>query len=675
MEKDPRKPNHLKGQTSPYLIQHMYNPVDWHPWGEEALDLARRENKPLLVSIGYSACHWCHVMEKESFEDREVARLMNHYFVCIKVDREERPDIDHLYMNAVQMITGQGGWPLNCFALPDGKPFWGGTYFQKEQWKNILIRVAELFMNQYQEVEEQAKQITQGIADSSFIKVNEGRATFGRDEAREMFENLMGYMDRYKGGTQGAPKFPLPNNYEFLLHYHYQSANAEALDQVLLSLRKMAMGGIYDQLGGGFARYATDTDWKVPHFEKMLYDNAQLISLYSNAFKVNPDPLFRQVVYESIDFVKQELTSPTGLFFSALDADSEGEEGRFYVWTEAEIDRILGQDADLLKQYYHLGGKGLWEDGRNILIRDESDEVFAAKHSLDKQELDEKINQAKARLLEARSLRNRPGLDDKILVSWNAMMIKGLADAYAAFGEQAFLDWAINASETILEIAKREDGGLYRNLKGERPSIPAFLEDYAWLTNALIRLYEVSAEERFLSEALRLAEYAITSFHADGTSLLTFSQMEGDKLAVPYFEFHDNVIPSSNSVMARNLFYLAHYFEKPDLGQRSSEMLRDMQRLLNKYSSSYSNWGILLLHHVYPFHTMVIAGPEAGKQLTPALSGYLPNLIVAASEKEKSALPVFKNRHNPSKTMFYVCMLGACKLPVGTFEEALSQLS
>lgn len=675
MEDYARKPNHLKGQTSPYLIQHMHNPVDWHPWGLEALELAKRENKPLLVSIGYSACHWCHVMEQESFEDPEVARLMNQYFVCIKVDREERPDIDHLYMNAVQMITGQGGWPLNCFSLPDGRPFWGGTYFQKEQWKSILIQVAELFENRYQEVEEQAEQLIKGIADSSFIRVTEGNAAFGRDEVRGMFENLMGYMDNELGGTKGAPKFPLPNNYEFLLHYHYHTGNAEALDQVLLTLRKMAMGGIYDQIGGGFARYATDIDWKVPHFEKMLYDNAQLISLYSNAFKVKPDPLFRQVVYETIEFVRRELTAPNGLFFSALDADSDGEEGKFYVWTEAEFDRLLKEDSILMKQYYHLGKKGFWENGKNILVRDESDEDFAIRHSLDHQGLEEKIRSAKARLLEARNLRNRPGLDDKILVSWNGMMIRGLSEAYAAFGDQGFLEMAINAAETIIKIAAREDGGLYRNLKGERPSISAFLEDYAWLANALISLYEVSSEERFLLEAFRLAEYALTAFHAEDTSMLSFSQKDVAKLAAPYFEFHDNVIPSSNSVMARNLFYLAHYFEKPEFGQRSSEMLRDMQRLLNKYSSSYSNWGILLLQHVYPFHTMVIAGPEAGRQLTPALRKYLPNMILAASEKEKSSLPVFENRLNPSQTLYYVCMLGACKMPAKTLEEALSQLS
>ncbi|MDX9940613.1 MAG: thioredoxin domain-containing protein [Bacteroidales bacterium] len=669
-----RKPNHLEGQTSPYLLQHLYNPVDWHPWGEEALALARRENKPLLVSIGYSACHWCHVMEQESFEDSEVARLMNQYFVCIKVDREEHPDVDHLYMNAVQMITGQGGWPLNCFALPDGKPFWGGTYFPSEQWKNILIRLAELFLNRHSEVEDQADQIIRGIADSSFIKINEGSAAFGRDEVKAMYDNLMGYMDKEKGGTRAAPKFPLPNNYEFLLHYHYQTGDRNALDQVSLSLSKMAMGGIYDQIGGGFSRYATDAEWKVPHFEKMLYDNAQLISLYANAFKVEPVPLFRQVVADTIGFVKRELTSPGGLFFSALDADSDGEEGKYYLWTEQEFEQLLKEDAPLMKAYYHLGGKGLWEQGRNILLREESDEAFASRHSLDVAELNRRVALANTSLLAARSLRTMPGLDDKILVSWNAMMIKGLADAYAAFDEQTYLNMGRDAMETLLKTAAKEDGGLYRNLKGDKPSIPAFLEDYAWVVSALVRLFEVSAEDTYLTEAARITEYALSAFQAEDTSLLAFSARGADKLAAPYFEFHDNVIPSSNSVMARNLFYLAHYFERPDWGQRSSEMLRDMQRLLNKYSSSYSNWGMLLLHHTFPFHSLVVCGEQAKKEMDKVLEKYLPNALLAFSDNTNTKIPVFGDRFKAARTWYYVCLMGACKLPVETLEEALAQL-
>jgi uncharacterized protein len=670
-----RRPNHLQGQTSPYLLQHLYNPVDWHPWGKAALDKARREIKPLLVSIGYSACHWCHVMEKESFEDAEVSRLMNQYFVCIKVDREERPDIDHLYMNAVQMVTGQGGWPLNCFAMPDGRPFWGGTYFPKEQWKGILIKVAELFQNKLKDVEAQANEITEGVSASSFIRFEGAKAEFSREEASLMFDNLIGYMDREEGGTKGAPKFPLPNNYEFLLHYFYHTGNREALDQVLLSLRKMAMGGIYDQIGGGFSRYATDTKWKVPHFEKMLYDNAQLVSLYSNAFKAEPDPLFRQVVYETVGFVKRELTSAQGLFYSALDADSEGEEGRYYVWTQKEFDQILGKDASLPRQYFNLGGKGIWEKGQNILLRDLPDMVFAERHNMKPEELQSKIASAKTKLLKARESRERPGLDDKILVSWNAMMIKGLADAYATFGEQEFLNMAKTAADKIMELAMDKNGKLFRNLKGDKPTIDAFLEDYAWLAQSLIRLFEVSSEEKYLMKAALLVDYSLAEFSAEATSLLSFSSRTGEKLATSFFEFHDNVIPASNSVMARSLFYLANYLEKPAWGQQSSYMLRDMKRLLNKYSSSYTNWGILLLHHVFPFYTMVICGPEAKEQLKGANQRFLPNTLLAASKKEITGLPVFEKRCDAANTWYYVCSMGACQLPVKTLEEALRQIN
>jgi uncharacterized protein len=366
-----RKKNHLDGQTSPYLLQHLYNPVDWYPWGMEALRKAKAENKPLLVSIGYSACHWCHVMERESFEDQEVARIMNNYFVCVKVDREERPDIDHLYMNAVQLISGHGGWPLNCFAMPDGRPFWGGTYFSPEQWKGILLRIHELYLNQYDDLLKQAESLTAGIADAGFVKMEDDQAEFSRSEADSFFSNVLDQMDTKEGGTRGAPKFPLPVATMALLHYHCQVKDKLYSDQVNLNLRKMAMGGIYDQIGGGFARYATDDRWRIPHFEKMLYDNAQLVSLYAQAYKVTPDTLFKEVIVDTIGFVNRELRSPDGLFYAALDADSEGEEGRYYVWKEQELDVLLGDDAPMIKKFYRINEKAFWEHGKNILLLDQ----------------------------------------------------------------------------------------------------------------------------------------------------------------------------------------------------------------------------------------------------------------------------------------------------------------
>lgn len=657
------------------MLQHRRNPVDWHPWGEEALEKARRENKPLLVSIGYSACHWCHVMERESFEDEEVAQLMNQFFVCIKVDREERPDIDHLYMNAVQMVSGHGGWPLNCFALPDGRPFWGGTYFPKEQWKNILARVAGLFNDQHEDVEKQANNLTNGVTNAGFVAVTGKKPVFEAADAHSMLDNLMEYMDKQEGGTKGAPKFPLPNNYEFLLHYHHRFGEQAALNQVLLSLRKMAMGGIYDQIGGGFARYATDDKWKIPHFEKMLYDNGQLVSLYAKAWKVAGDPLFKEVVYDSIAFVARELTSPDGVFFSALDADSEGEEGRFYVWKEKELDEVLGTDAPLMKHYYEVGKKAFWEKGNNILLRDVDDASFAKRLDLKLPDLKKIVGRSREKLMAARSKRVRPGLDNKVLVSWNALMIKGLADAYAAFAEKEFLDKATRAANFILENALQTDGMLFRSLQGRKAAIPGFLEDYALMAQALIRLYEVSQHLPYLEASKSLTSHVLKHFSVKGTHLFAFSPVDGEKLAAPHYEYHDNVIPASNSVMARVLFYLANYYEEPSWGQRSSLMLADIRQHLDKYSSSFTNWGVLLMHHITPFHTIAIAGPDAPQKAAELANHHLPDALVAATKdkEDTSALPVLSGRYS-EKSLIHVCSFGSCKLPVETIEEALKQL-
>ncbi len=671
------KENNLKGQTSPYLLQHLHNPVDWHPWGETALEKACRENKPLLVSIGYSACHWCHVMERESFMDEEVAWLMNTHFVCIKVDREERPDIDHLYMNAVQMVSGHGGWPLNCFALPDGKPFWGGTYFPKEQWMNILSRIATLYDENYEDVRKQAVSLTEGVAKSSLVVAGDEKAAFSRQSVPAMAENLMEYMDGKEGGTKGAPKFPLPNNHLFLLHVARQEEKQDMLKQAVISLDKMAMGGIYDQIGGGFARYATDIHWKVPHFEKMLYDNGQLVSLYANAFKVTGNPLYRQVVYETITFVERELTSPDGGFYAALDADSEGEEGKYYVWRAEEIDKVLGDEADLVKDYYQVGGKGLWEDGKNILLREEDPEAFALRRGLSPDGFRATLEHAKSRLLNARQQRVAPGLDNKILTSWNALMIEGLIDAAAAFDDKVLLNKAKRAADFLLVHAMEENGILYRTKGGENRKTDGFLEDYALFAQALIRLYEVSGKTHYVVQAKKLAAYVMEHFSTAESTLFVYSSDQSETLAAPYYELFDNVIPASNSVMARVLFYLAHLFEEPSWGQRSSHMLRDMQDKLDNYSSSFTNWGMLLMHHTRPFYTIAITGPDARDKAKDLHARFLPDAIVAAAETEEAAagLPLFANRFVPGKTMIHVCTMGHCKMPVESPREALQQMT
>ncbi len=674
MDNSRNKPNHLYGQKSPYLLQHLNNPVDWYHWGSEALEKSVAEDKPILVSIGYSACHWCHVMEKESFEDIEIAEIMNRHFVCIKVDREERPDIDHMYMTAVQLITRQGGWPLNCFALPDTRPFWGGTYFRKDEWKSILLQVAKLYQTRRVELTEQAEQLIQGITTSNFVELSKTRESFDQSDAEIVFKNIMDFMDKEEGGTLHAPKFPLPVNMEFLLHYHYHSGDINALGQLELSLEKMAMGGIYDQAGGGFARYSTDDLWKVPHFEKMLYDNGQLLSLYSNAWKILKKPLLKDVVYQIVEFIERELTSPEGTFYAALDADSEGEEGKFYVWTEREIDEILGDNASLIKKYYQVGSKGYWERGGNILLREDTVEDFSQKVNIPYEKLRYIIDQANKQLLWARSKRVRPGLDNKVITSWNALMIQGLADAYAAFGEASFLEKALRAADFIIDNSVSPKGKIYRTLFGNKPSIDGFLEDYALFSQALIRLYEVTAETRYILIAEKLTGFVIENFSNSGTSMFSFTSKNGEMLKAPFYELPDNVIPSSNSVMALNLFYLAGFFGNQEWDERSLQMLCDIKIQLIKHSINYSNWARLLLHRSYHFFTMVVTGPEAKQRLMEINSLFLPAVRISASDSGNTDIPLFRERYKEGETWFYICTMGHCRKPVQDLSLALEQI-
>ena len=374
--------NHLINESSPYLLQHAHNPVNWFPWGEEALAKAKQEDKMILVSIGYAACHWCHVMERESFENEIVARIMNEHFVCIKVDREERPDIDQVYMEAVQLLTGHGGWPLNCFALPDGRPVYGGTYFPRENWISMLSSLEKLYSTQRTGLEQQAEDIRKGMVSNELFLEEIQAEAYNPDELKMLYKNWQKDFDREEGGENHAPKFPMPDNYEFLLMYAHFSTNREALEHVILTLEKMAGGGIYDHIGGGFSRYSTDMYWKVPHFEKMLYDNAQLVSLYSEAYQKTRIPRFQQVVEETLDFIQRELTSPEGGFYASLDADSEGEEGKYYVWTKKEIDTILGEDSDLFCRYYNVTAQGNWEHGKNILHNVSTAKELAAQSGI-----------------------------------------------------------------------------------------------------------------------------------------------------------------------------------------------------------------------------------------------------------------------------------------------------
>ncbi len=665
--------NSLINETSPYLLQHAHNPVNWHPWNDETLEKAKQENKLILVSIGYSACHWCHVMEHESFEDEHAARLMNDHFICIKVDREERPDVDQIYMLAVQLMTGRGGWPLNCITLPDGRPIYGGTYFPKQQWMNILLNIADVFVNDKEKAIEYASRLTEGVRLAELVKVKEMQNDFSADTLHTCYINWKSRLDNIEGGPSGAPKFPLPNNYQFLLRYAFSfpDKKEEVLKHVDLTLTKMAFGGIYDQMGGGFSRYSVDHYWKVPHFEKMLYDNAQLVTLYSEAFQATNNPLYKQIVYETLAFVERELTSPEGGFYSALDADSEGVEGKYYVWQKEELQQILKDKYNLFADYFNVNDIGFWEHDNYILLRNESDEKLAKKHNITVEELQKTITEIKKELLAIREKRIHPGLDNKILISWNALMLKAYIDAYSVFEERHFMDVAVKNVEFIFTNAEIK-GNQLSHLAGK--NINGFLEDYSFLIEALIALYETTFDETYLTKANDLMMYCINHFMDKDSGMFYFTSDEDKALLSRKMELTDNVIPASNSSIAKSLFRLGHHFENEEYMLMSRKMLNNVLNEFENYGAGYSNWAMLHLYFTQPFYEVAIVGNSVDEKRKSFNKHYLPNVIFAGCKSE-SSLPLLKNRSEDGATLIYVCVNKTCNKPVSEPEEALKQFN
>jgi uncharacterized protein YyaL (SSP411 family) len=668
-----KQPNRLAKESSPYLLQHAYNPVDWFPWNDEALEKARSENKMIIVSIGYSACHWCHVMEHQSFEDEKVAQIMNDLFVCIKVDREERPDIDQVYMSAVQIMTGQGGWPLNCFTLPDGRPIYGGTYFPKERWITTLLNLADLWKNEPEKCMQYAHELTQGVQQlDSKVWSYDGTELLQQLPDRA-WQGWSERIDTTEGGPNRAPKFPLPNNYLFLLRYHHFSGNEGALRHVTLTLDKIAMGGINDHVGGGFARYSTDMLWKVPHFEKMLYDNGQLVSLYSEAYELTKNEFYLDTVRDTLRWVEREMTSEEGAFYSALDADSEGEEGKFYVWKKEELQHLLREEYELMADVFSVNSIGYWEEENYVLIMRESHEVLAKRHGLSVAQLKERIAKAKMLLLSERSKRVRPGLDDKILTSWNAIMLRGYVDAWKVTEDAEYLRAAKRNAKFISEKQIKPDGTLWHSYKNGTSTINGFLEDYAFVIDAFIALYQTDFREEYQLQARALCETALEKFKAEDSPMLYFTSVDDQKLITRKFETSDNVIPASNSVMARNLFYLGKYFGNEAWLQQSAEMLKCVEREMMEYAPGYSNWLILALHKLYPSKEVAIVGKAVDNTAAEFRKLYLPNAIFAGSTGQ-SAVPVLRDRFKEGKTVIYVCENNSCRLPVEDVAEAKKQL-
>jgi len=664
--------NHLIHETSPYLLQHAHNPVNWYPWGEEALEKAKEENKLILISIGYSACHWCHVMEHESFENEEIAQLMNEYFVCIKVDREERPDVDQVYMNAVHLMRGQGGWPLNCFALPDGRPVYGATYFPPKQWKETLNSLRLSYQENPQKFVDYANTLLTGVKQSEVISIKKETSVFVEQDIHDVFKNIAQSFDMKEGGFGNAPKFPLPIGLQFCLDYSQVYNNKKAEDFLFLSLDKIAKGGIYDQIGGGFARYSVDGIWKVPHFEKMLYDNAQLVSLYAKAYKLNKSELYKNSIKQTLGFIARELTQEEGGFYSALDADSDGIEGKYYVWSKSEIDEILREKSALFCDYYGITEKGNWEEGNNILMQTEAD--LAKKYHLDESELLKTISYLNKIVLGKREKRVKPSLDDKIITAWNGLMLKGYIDAYLALGEQEYLLIAEKSADFIWNKLSNKKGKLLRTYKNGHAKIDAFLDDYAITIDAYLTLYQTTLNHQYLERSDLLMQYCQDNFLNTKSQMYYYTQKNNSFLVARKMEISDNVIPASNSIMAQNVLTLGIINSNQNQTEQALVMLQNVKASLSKGQVYYANWDLLLMRILQVSKEVVIMGEEYLNWNRQIQKQYSFNTVFVGS-REKEYLPLMKQRYQEGKSLIYFCEDKTCQLPFRSIDDALGIFS
>ncbi len=678
--------NRLAHETSPYLLQHKDNPVDWYPWGPEAFARAHQEDKPLLVSIGYSSCHWCHVMEHESFEDEAIASLMNERFINVKVDREERPDLDAIYMTAVQAMTGHGGWPLNVFLTPEGVPFYGGTYWPPEDrqglpaFRKVLLAVSDAYQERRDEVLQSAEQIR------SFLKAASQGTPRPGDLRPEILDQAVAELwrsfDRQHGGFGGAPKFPQPSVLEFLLRYHRRTNDERAARMVRVTLDRMASGGMHDQIGGGFHRYAVDASWLVPHFEKMLYDNAQLARLYLDAFRAFGDERYRQVATATLDYVAREMTSPEGGFYAAQDADSEGHEGRFYVWTPEEIESVLGTaDAEIVSRYFGVTQKGNFE-GRSILHEARTAEDVAAEFGVPIEEVVARISEAKGRLLAAREQRVHPGRDDKVLTSWNGMMLRAFAEASRALERPDYREIAVrNASFLLTHL--RAGNRLFHSYKDGVAKVNGFLEDHAHLIEGLLALYEATFERRWLEEAVYLAQQMIDEFADEAGTGFFDTGKHHEELVTRPREVQDGATPSGNAVAVSVLLRLATMTGKSDWQRRAIVTLQTMARPMVEHPLGFGRWLSALAGYLGTPREVVIAGersdPAVDRLAHVVYRRYEPDAVLALADPAEPELgarfPLVANRPvQHGRATAYVCERFACLPPVTEPVDLLIQL-
>ncbi len=683
-----RKPNRLIKEKSPYLLQHAYNPVEWYPWGEEAFEIAERENKPIFLSIGYSTCHWCHVMEKESFEDQEVAELLNSTFVCIKVDREERPDIDSAFMKVCQALTGSGGWPLTIIMTPDKKPFFAATYIPKESrfgrtgLKEIVLRIKELWQNQRDYLEELAEKVSLGLS----LAEEQAGGELSQNVIDTAYEQLYQSFDSKNGGFGRAPKFPSAHNLLFLLRYWRRKGEDRALEMVEKTLLAMRRGGIYDHIGFGFHRYSTDEKWLLPHFEKMLYDQATLALAYTEAYQATKKEEYKRTAEEIFTYVQREMTSQEGAFYSAQDADSEGEEGKFYLWSEEEIREVLGGEAELVIKVFNVREEGNFREevtgiktGKNILHLKKPLKEIAAELGVKEEELRRKVEEARKNLLRAREKRIPPAKDDKILVDWNGLMIAALAKAAQVFDEPEYAEAAKRASDFILE-RMLIDGKLYHRYREGEAAIDAFLDDYAFLTFGLLELYEATFDVRYLRKALELTDYLLENFWEHARGGFYFTQKGSQELPLRRKELQDTAYPSGNSVAFLNLLRLSKITGKAEYEERAWALGESFSREVEKIPVAYTFF-LSALIFAFSSSLVVIAGNKRSKDTIAMIKAlrenFLPNkVLLLSSDEELSDIAEFTGELKSigGRATAYICRDYSCSPPTTSIEEMLERL-
>ncbi len=684
-------PNRLATQSSPYLLQHAGNPVDWYPWGPEALELAQAQQKPIFLSIGYSACHWCHVMEHESFENETIARLMNEHFVCIKVDREERPDLDQIYMNAVQMMTGRGGWPMSMFLTPDLKPFYGGTYWPPEPrmgmpgFGQVLTAVADAWQNRRDQAVQQADALTSHLQASTAVPAADEELS--ADHLQRAARALSQSFDPTHGGFGPAPKFPHPMELRLLLRVWHRQPNESLLHIGTLTLDKMAAGGMYDQLGGGFHRYSVDERWLVPHFEKMLYDNALLTSCYADAFRATGNNDYARVVRETCDYVLREMTDPAGGFYSTQDADSEGEEGKFFVWTPEQLAEVLGAGpAETFARVYDVTPEGNFEGATNILNRPKTLAQCAAVLGRDADALAAELAESRAKLMAAREARVHPGLDDKVLVAWNGLMIEALADAAGALGEPRYAEAAARAARFVLTQMRRADGRLLHTWRGGTARLDAYLDDYACLAAALVRLYEIDFDETWIDEALGLCEQMLALFEDRSGGGFFYTAHDHETLIARQKDLMDNAVPSGNSMAALVLVRLGRLTGRADLLDAAGRTLRAASGVIQQAPRAAGQALLALDQYLGPGHEVVVLGSPDNADTAAVLAAlrqaFVPRALVAcrcaSGRGHRSAAldPLFAGKElRTAEPGLFICEQFACQSPEFGREAALAAIA